>query len=105
MTTKQQIQHVLEANEIDHTDVFGQIGYIGSELDDTGLQVSFDSVQGDSDSYVLATYYSNKLKQSIILDWSFKTIFESREELAQAIFDLEQRATQLEESIIINNTI
>ena len=94
-----QITTLLEKNEVNPEDVFEDMPNIGHELDELGFFVSFDSVQGEVDSYIMATYFSEKLQKAIILNYDFNPYHSSLSALAQAILDLEEQAHSIENSI------
>ena len=56
---------------------------------------------GDNEIYVMCTYYSDKLKKSVIMDWSFDVADKTADNLADCILRLEQESIKLESLINI----
>jgi hypothetical protein len=67
-------------------------------LDSVDMAITVESC-GDS---TIAIYYSGKLEQSIVLDWSIATRFNTIESLAKYLLDYEEMAETLEARICLN---
>ena len=68
-------------------------------LDNNDISVNYVLVEGESDSYVMATYYLPRLKETIILDWDATVVFNDEKALIDEIERLEIKGRQLNKSI------
>ena len=93
---------VLEDEEIDLRDVWGECYGINNALRDAGL--GFISVKlitrTIEDRYgVIVIYYSGKIWKAIIIDSDFPTNFDSHRELAAALVKAHDEARKLEDAL------
>ena len=91
-----------ENNEhTDYVDWYEYASSIGSLIDEAGFRTSIeDASNNDGDSYIMITYYSEKLGKAIILDWDAYQNVESLDELIGLFVDWELQGMELDRRII-----
>lgn len=59
--------------------------------------ISIENVNTDTnDYYTMATYYSDKINKSIIIDWDVNVHFEDENEFIDTLYELNKQAHELE---------
>lgn len=80
-----------------------EIENLAWKLDKNNISVNYVLVEGHSDSYVIATYWMQKLKETIILDWDAETVFDNEEALIGEIERLENKGRTLNKNITLKS--
>ncbi len=96
------IQQYKKENDIDTLqldDMFYELPtlahFIEQKVADTDFVLSFDSVQGESDSYCMCTTYSMSMGKPIIVNWYTRTHYENEIELIDTLLTLNNEAVEL----------